>query len=376
MNSIRILILAAGLSLLSLTISLADGSKLVFGDIVNVMVSGETEYSKPYQIDSDGNITMPVVDGVKISGQSTSEAAATITKALQKIMVNPQVTVIFAERGKMQVFVVGQVKKPGLVDIGIGDRLLQALAQAGYDDTADLSRISVRREEQSIDINLNQYLKGEKFDSNICLKSGDTIYVPSIVSPGTVLITGQATKVGSIVLTKNMTFRELMGIIGGPTVEADVSKITIKRTNADQPISIDYKRAMDGDPSSDVAIQDGDVIFIPELETSYYTVMGGVNRPGQYPLKGKLTLSEAIGEAGGIILREGDLRKIQLTHKPNQVTQSQTAEINLENILKNAPNNQPIIQRGDVIVVGLHKESTNILQILQSILPFGWFFKR
>ena len=74
-----------------------------------------------------------------------SDAAAVITKSLQKVLVNPQVTAVFMERVKMHVFVVGEVKKPGLIEVGDGDRVIQALSLAGYDDSADLSRVTIRR---------------------------------------------------------------------------------------------------------------------------------------------------------------------------------------------------------------------------------------
>ena len=56
---------------------------------------------------------------------------AAISKALEKTLVNPQVTVTYVDRGKLQVFVVGQVKKPGVVEVGIGDKVLQALTLVG-----------------------------------------------------------------------------------------------------------------------------------------------------------------------------------------------------------------------------------------------------
>ena len=48
---------------------------------------------------------------------------------------------------------------------------------------------------------------------------------------------GQATKTGTFTLTKGMTFKELMGLIGGATVEADTDKITIKREKSTELIA-------------------------------------------------------------------------------------------------------------------------------------------
>ena len=355
----------------------ADGTKLAVGDIIAVQVEGEKDLSRYYEINDAGGITMPVVNLVKVLGLNTSDAAAAISKALEKTLVNPQITVTFVDRGKMQIFVVGQVKKPGVVEIGIGDKILQALTLAGYDDTADLSRVSIRRGDEVITLDLSKYLSGQDLSANVALKSGDTIVVQNVGFVGSVLVTGQVTKVGSIPVTKGMTFREVMGLVGGVTVDADTEKISVKREGLPDPISVNYKSAMDGDPTTDIALRPGDTVYVPEIETSYYTVMGGVNRPGQYPLKRRLSLSEAIGEAGGPAPNSGDMRNVQLVRRPKaNSTAPETSVINLDAILKTKPADQPMVDRGDVIIVAVHKPKTNLWQALQSILPFGWLLRR
>jgi len=353
---------------------LADGSRLAIGDVVAVVVDGEKEFTKAYQIDKDGCVALPMVEPVKVVGLNTSEASAVITKALTKVLVNPQVTVGFVERAKMQVFVVGQVKAPGLVVVGVGDRVVQALAQAGYDDTADLSHISIRRGNEAIDLDLTKYLKGEDLSVNMELQSGDTIVVPQLDMLGTVLVLGQVNKVGTVPLKRAMTFREAMGLIGGVTVEADTEKIALKREGASEPIHIDYTRAMDGDPSADLVLQPGDSIYVPQIETAFFTVMGAVNRPGQYPLKGKLTLSEAIGLAGGPVPDGADLQKVSIMRGAANGKPGQTTKVDLSKVIATA-SEEPDIQRGDVIYVKDRKHKPNMLQLLQTILPLAWLLR-
>ncbi|MCE5199298.1 MAG: SLBB domain-containing protein [Armatimonadota bacterium] len=369
------LILAGVLALYAAPCTLyADGSRLIPGDVIAVRVDGEKEFTKDYEVDKDGFITVPMLDPVKIADLTSSEAAGVITKALGKVLINPQVTVTFIARTKMQVFVVGQVGKPGATDVGVGDRVIQAMANAGYDDTADLSRVSVHRGDEVIDVDLTKFLSGTDLTVNIPLQSGDTVVVPR-QDIGLVMVLGQVPKTGSVPIKRNMTFRELMGLIGGVNVEADTANITIKRQGTFDVIHVDYKKAMDGDPSSDYMLQAGDTIYVPELETAFFTVMGGVGKPGQYPLKGKLTLSEAIGMAGGPVANMGDLRKVQLMRSATADGKpSETQVLDLTKVL-NSANDEPLVKRGDVVYVPIHKDKMNPLQIIQSILPFGWLFK-
>lgn len=352
-----------------------DGSKLTVGDVVGVTVDGEKEFTKTYQINKDGCISLPMIKPVKIIDLNTSDATEFVAKALKEVLINPQVTLSFVERAKMQVFVTGQVTKPGLIEVGAGDRVLQALTQAGYDDSADLTHVTIHRGDQTMTLDLQKYIRAEDLTVNAELQSNDMIVVPHVDAIGNVMILGQVNKVGTIPLKRDMTFREAMGIIGGVTVDADTEKITIKRENVVDLIKIDYKHAMDGDPAANVALKPGDLVYVPDIETSFFTVMGAVNRPGQFPLKGKLTVSEAIGLAGGEIPGLGDLRKVQLMHASTKgATPGDTVAVNLNQIIKQS-GTEPMVQRGDLIYVPDHKQQTSFLQVIQSIAPFAWLLR-
>jgi protein involved in polysaccharide export with SLBB domain len=253
---------------------------------------------------------------------------------------------------------------------------LQALAQAGYDETADLSHVNIRRGDEVIDLDLTKYLSGQDLTVNQELQSGDTVVVPRTDMVGTVMVLGQVTKVGAVPLKRAMTFREVMGLIGDVTVEADTDKITVRREGQAEDIQVNYKSAMQGDPSADIAIQPGDTIWVPQIETSFFTVIGGVNRPGQYPLKGRLTLSEAVGVAGGPTPNLGDLRKVRIMHAGGKDLKSMdTTTIDLTMVIKGTLQ-EPLVKRGDVIYVAELKHKPGVLQILQSVLPFGWLFRQ
>lgn len=363
-----------GLLILGSLAGWCDGTRLAVGDVVSVIVDDEKDLSKNYQIDKEGKIILPMVGSLKITGMSTSDASVEIAGALSKVLVNPQVTVAFVERARMQVFVIGQVRRPGLAEVGVGDRVIQALAQAGYDETADLARVSVRRGEATIDTDLSKYLSAEDISTNIQLESGDTIVVPRLDTIGTILVLGQVNKAGSVPITRGMTFRELMGLIGGVKVEADTDKITVKRAAAADPIPVDYKRAMDGDPQADIVLEQGDTVYVPEIEKAFFSVMGGVNRAGQYELKGKLTINEAVALAGGPAPGVGDLRKVQVVRAGENDKPTETLNVDLTKVIGGGQSD-PIVKRGDVIYVAMHKQKMSVWSVITTLLPLGWLFR-
>jgi protein involved in polysaccharide export with SLBB domain len=171
-----------------------------------------------------------------------------------------------------------------------------------------------------------------------------------------------------------MTFREALGLVGGVTAEADTDNITVKREGQTDLIKINYKQAMDGDPAADVVLQPGDTIYVKQLETSsFFTVMGAVNKPGQYPLKGKLTVSEAIGLAGGPIPKVADMKGVTLMRYADRGKLGSAVKINLNDVVARTVQD-PSVERGDVIYIKDRKEKPGVLQILNSLVPFGWIF--
>jgi protein involved in polysaccharide export with SLBB domain len=310
---------------------------------------------------------MPMIQPVKILGLSTKDAAA----AIAKVLTATQVTVSFVHRARMRVFVVGHVKAPGPISIDIGDRVIQAIAQAGYDKNTDLSHVSVRSGLDKKDLDLTKYLKGEDLTVNIELHSGDTIVVGDANTIGTIQISGKVAKIGPLTLTRGMTFRDAIGLVGGVTIDADTDNIKVRRDGVTDLIHIDYKHAMDGDPSADIILQPGDAIYVPELETSFFTVIGAVNKPGQIPLKGKLTISEAIGLAGGQVPNASNLHKITIIRATEKGKNPQLIRVDLVKMIDKGQE-QPIIQRGDTIYVKEKVPDPSIWQELSSIASLGW----
>ncbi len=368
-------ILAAALAAMGSAL-FADASALEVGDRITVAVPGDEDFSKVYELDAQGNILMPRGVGlVNLLGKNTSEASEIICDIMKKYLVNPTAVVTFMERAKMRVFMVGAVSKTGLLEIGKGDRVVQAIASAGYGESADLERVSVQRGDQVINIDLTKYISGEDLLCNIELQSNDTVVVPKKIDYGSVMVLGQVAKIGEVGLkTETMTFREIMGRIGGVTIEADTSGITVKRGETEETIPINYKAAMEDDPAANILLSDGDTIFVPQQETHFVTVIGAVPHSGQYPLKVRLTLSEVLGLAGGITKETAKISEVRITHNNIDGTLGETNVYDVAKILEGEADD-PLLARGDLIFVP-HKKKT-VLQtftgVLSAISPLRWF---
>lgn len=85
----------------------------------------------------------------------------------------------------------------------------------------------------------------------------------------TYYVFGQIARPGPVTVEEEdaLTLLKLLAVAGGAGPFADGERIQLRRTGEDgapQVILFDYTRLEDGLPVEDIALQDGDVIFVPE----------------------------------------------------------------------------------------------------------------
>jgi polysaccharide export outer membrane protein len=115
-------------------------------------------------------------------------------------------------------------------------------------------------------------------------------------------IMGEVTKPGLHVLHGSTTFLELLSVAGGLTKEAGDRAILKRKTSSSDDhetiIAIDLKRLIEkGDTSMDIAIKDGDSVYI--RKAGVYYVTGEVKKPDSYRYEDGTTIIKAVTIAGG-----------------------------------------------------------------------------
>lgn len=118
-----------------------------------------------------------------------------------------------------------------------------------------------------------------------------------------VTMLGEVKAPGLYELNGNVTLVEMISKAGGLTELAGDTIIIQHRPavagGESEPESVDLKRLMEnGDISANIAVQDGDSVFITKSGLVYVT--GQVNRPGGYKLEKNTTVMKAIALAGGL----------------------------------------------------------------------------
>jgi polysaccharide export outer membrane protein len=116
-------------------------------DLLQVSVYGIDELSRDVRVNSNGQISLPLIGGVMAGGKTIPELEKAIGDKLKDgYLQDPQVTVFIKEFTSQQVTLEGALQKPGIYPLTGKTSLLQAIALAqGLDDLADLHNVIVFR---------------------------------------------------------------------------------------------------------------------------------------------------------------------------------------------------------------------------------------
>lgn len=163
-------------------------------DVLDISVWRNVDLSKTVQVRPDGRISLPVVRDIVAVGKTPVQLAEEITARLREYVQNPVVAISVKEVNSYNVFLLGEVAKPGRYPLKSRTSLLQGLTMAGGFTTAAarnqvvVFRIERNGEgEQLLRASYDEIVLGSGAGQNIELKPGDTIVVPSeamVVFPG------------------------------------------------------------------------------------------------------------------------------------------------------------------------------------------------
>jgi polysaccharide export outer membrane protein len=153
--------------------------KIAPNDIIVIDVFGEKDMSKEFRVSATGTINYYFLGEVQVAGKTTSEVRETLTDQLNRdYLVEPQVTVDVKEYRVREVFVNGQVNKPGAIPL-TGEQelnILGALSRAGgFTPRASENKIKFTRPGQRERTFSFDQLKDPR--NNIVLQPGDIIEV-------------------------------------------------------------------------------------------------------------------------------------------------------------------------------------------------------
>jgi polysaccharide export outer membrane protein len=179
---------AAGPNVSTNAVAAPSGYVLSANDQVAVEVFGEDDLRTNGRLNAEGNLSLPLLGSVHLSGLTLTQATARVTELYARdYLVNPKVNVMLVGYAKRRFTLLGQVNRPGSFEMPEGSPtgidLLEAVAMAGgYTRIAAPERITVRRHgpngDEIIKVDGKRLARGTGgTNSSFKVQPGDTITV-------------------------------------------------------------------------------------------------------------------------------------------------------------------------------------------------------
>jgi polysaccharide biosynthesis/export protein len=217
----------------------------------------------------------------------------------------------------------------------------------GYVEDLYIKGMTPSRLDDLLTHRLQEYVKNPRID--VLVKEFNS---KSVTIMGAIGIHGTGSGAGKYELTGKSTVLEMLSKAGGPTRDANLRDVRIRRKN-NQSFSVDlYKAITQGDRNQDIVLDDGDLIFIPTIskESNRVYVFGEVENPGVYTFSGSsMRLFDAVSQAGGItVFAHPESTKIVR----GDITQPEVVSPNLKGLIEKGDQAQNItLANGDLVYV-------------------------
>ncbi len=155
------------------------------GDELSVTFPYNAELNHDGSVGPDGRFTLPLLGNIELAGNTLNQASTIISDALRNagIVQNAYPNLSVRHYGT-SVYVGGQVKSPGLVQIVSGMDALQAIiAAGGFTDSAKTGKIAIIRRTADnhpsmLYIDVKAYTHGKANSTMAVVQPRDIIFVP------------------------------------------------------------------------------------------------------------------------------------------------------------------------------------------------------
>ena len=274
-------------------------------DEVRVRVWGQVSLDATVRVNRSGDIFLPQVGSIHVSGLHYSDLEQSVRDALSKIYKNFQLTADLGRIRAIQVYVTGDARRPGVYTISSLSTLVDALfASGGPSVQGSMRRIELRRNGTTVvTFDLYGLLIGGDKSHDSKLMPGDVIYIPPVGSQAAVL--GSVRRPAIYELKPDETVEGAIQDAGNLSALASDTRASLERSvdhNGRQAMEVKLDTAGMTTP-----MRDGDILDIISLVSKYQktvTLRGNTANPGRFAWHAGMRLSDLIPDRESLITRD------------------------------------------------------------------------
>lgn len=283
------------------------------GDELRIRVWGQVAFQANLRIDRSGDIYLPHVGPVHVTGLKFSELSSKLHDAVGRVYRNFDLTVDIGQIRAIQVYVTGAARRPGMYTVSALSTLLDALFASGGPSTlGSMRHVQLRRGGEVVsEFDLYDMLERGDKTRDAKLLSGDVLFIPHAGQQ--VAAIGSVRNPAIYEIRQGETLSEFLADAGGVSSVAASSRISIERIE-------DHESRLAMEVAADQAglstkLADGDLVRVHSIVPEYrntVTLRGNIANPGRFAWHAGMHVSELIPDKDSLITRNYWWRRTQL----------------------------------------------------------------
>ena len=285
------------------------------GDELLVQVWGQVTLNNHFIVDRSGSIYIPQVGTMHVAGLSFAQLRDFLKAQMGRVFRNFDLNVNMGQLRSIQVFVVGQARRPGSYTISSLSTLINALfATGGPTPQGSLRHIQLKRTGKVV-VDFDLYdllLRGDKSKDEQLLP-GDVIYIPPVGPQVAVAGSVNAPAIYELKSADNTTVGEILELAAGLTNVA--SKETVRLERVDERRMRSIREVTLDSPGKATVLHDGDLLEMVAVLGQYkdaVTLRGNVANPGRYTWNSGMRIRDLLPNKDALITRDYWLKRSQL----------------------------------------------------------------
>lgn len=276
------------------------------GDELLVRLWGQITLDGHFTVDRSGAIFIPKVGTIHVAGLPFDKLTDFLRSQIGRNFENFDLNVNMGQLRSIQIFVVGEAKRPGSYTVSSLSTLVNAIfSSGGPTSIGSMRNIQLRRGTETI-ANFDLYdllIKGDK-SKDVPLLSGDVVYIPP-VGP-MVALAGSVDKPALYELRDETTVKQVIALGGGLATLARHKDVRLERIRQQD----DTRSVVDinlDDSGFATVLADGDILEISPIVDRFknsVTLRGNVANPRRFAWFPGMRVRDLIPDKESLLTRD------------------------------------------------------------------------
>jgi polysaccharide export outer membrane protein len=274
------------------------------GDELQISIWGQFNTLRRLIVSRTGEVVLPDVGPVSVAGMQYAQAASVFKSAYSRLYKNFDLNVTLGRLHPLQVFVLGEARRPGSYTVSSLSTLVNAIfASGGPSSRGSMRGIQLKRGNRIIqEFDLYELLINGDKSKDSTLAPGDVILIPA--AGPRVAVAGSIEHRGIYELKPKTTLAEILRLSDGLSPLASRRQILVERVEGTTLRVLRIPMTPEG---LQTELQNGDIVrlqpIVPRFENTV-ALRGNVADPGKFPWREGMRLSDLLPDKEALLTRD------------------------------------------------------------------------